>query len=196
MYYYRARYYSADTGRFINEDPLGFGAGISFYSYVEDDPINLDDPTGLRPHPRHHCKKYGSCYGPDNPKPKCSILNGCFKYHGRWCGPYWTGGWVELYDPTPTYDPPIDDLDTACMHHDICYYTCRQSHPCDQKARGTCMTSCHRALAAEAASHGDKLSSPLWWWMQYNDSPDPGPNAKSCPQCPHLKSRLKWGGYK
>jgi len=47
--YYRARYYSPQFGRFIAEDPLGIAAGSNFYAYVNGDPIDLDDPFGLRP---------------------------------------------------------------------------------------------------------------------------------------------------
>jgi RHS repeat-associated protein len=46
--YYRARYYNPITGRFLSEDPLGFGGGMNFYSYGEDDPADLDDPFGLQ----------------------------------------------------------------------------------------------------------------------------------------------------
>ena len=34
LYYYRARYYDASMGRFLNEDPVQFKGGIDFYSYV------------------------------------------------------------------------------------------------------------------------------------------------------------------
>jgi RHS repeat-associated protein len=47
LYYYRARYFSSPMGRFISEDPLKFSAGINFYRYVGDDPINESDPSGL-----------------------------------------------------------------------------------------------------------------------------------------------------
>jgi RHS repeat-associated protein len=46
-YYYRARYYNPNTGRFISEDPLGFGGGINKYVYVHDDPLDLIDRFGL-----------------------------------------------------------------------------------------------------------------------------------------------------
>ena len=49
LYYYRARYYDPELGRFITEDPLGFSAGINFYTYVDNNPINLNDPTGESP---------------------------------------------------------------------------------------------------------------------------------------------------
>jgi len=47
LYYYRARYYDPQPGRFLSEDPLGFGQGVNFYAYVANNPINLIDPTGL-----------------------------------------------------------------------------------------------------------------------------------------------------
>ena len=47
-YYYRARYYCSDIGRFISEDPLGFAAGdVNFYAYVGNDAVNASDPSGL-----------------------------------------------------------------------------------------------------------------------------------------------------
>lgn len=47
LLYYRARWYDSHQGRFISEDPLGFGSGLNFYSYVEGNPISLIDPLGL-----------------------------------------------------------------------------------------------------------------------------------------------------
>jgi RHS repeat-associated protein len=48
LHYYRARWYDADLGRFISEDPIGFAAGdVNLYGYVENDPVNGTDPTGL-----------------------------------------------------------------------------------------------------------------------------------------------------
>jgi len=48
--YYRARYYDPQTGRFINEDPVGFAGGqANLYVYVGDSPIDFTDPFGLRP---------------------------------------------------------------------------------------------------------------------------------------------------
>ena len=42
-----ARDYDAETGRWTAKDPLRFGAGVNFYSYVAADPIRYFDPTGL-----------------------------------------------------------------------------------------------------------------------------------------------------
>ena len=47
LYYYRARYYDPNAGRFLSEDPLELAGGIDFYLYVGNEPIDRDDPTGL-----------------------------------------------------------------------------------------------------------------------------------------------------
>lgn len=47
LYYYRARYYSASLGRFLQPDPIGYGDGLNMYAYVGNDPLNFVDPLGL-----------------------------------------------------------------------------------------------------------------------------------------------------
>jgi len=47
LYYYRARYYHAQLGRFINRDPIGYGAGdANLYRYVGNWPTFFVDPFG------------------------------------------------------------------------------------------------------------------------------------------------------
>jgi RHS repeat-associated protein len=47
LYFNRARYYNPTLQRFLSEDPAGFGAGINFFAYVDNDPFNFTDPLGL-----------------------------------------------------------------------------------------------------------------------------------------------------
>ena len=47
LYYYRARYYDPNGGRFMSEDPKRFDGGIDFYSYVSNNSPNKVDPFGL-----------------------------------------------------------------------------------------------------------------------------------------------------
>ncbi len=47
MIYYRARYYDPTLGRFISRDPAGMPDGVNRYAYVNNNPVNLTDPTGL-----------------------------------------------------------------------------------------------------------------------------------------------------
>jgi RHS repeat-associated protein len=49
IYEYRARYYAPVIGRFISEDQSGFQGGLNFYKYVQNNPLLLNDPTGLSP---------------------------------------------------------------------------------------------------------------------------------------------------
>lgn len=49
MYYYRARYYDSDVGRFVSADPIGFRGGLNQYAYVLDSPATKVDPAGLTP---------------------------------------------------------------------------------------------------------------------------------------------------
>ena len=71
LYFYRARYYDPNVGRFAREDPIRFEAGTNFYTYVANDPVDFADPSGLK---SFSCKKYlnalggeGARTGPDVP---------------------------------------------------------------------------------------------------------------------------------
>ncbi len=46
LYYYRARYYNPYIGRFLQTDPVGYGAGINWYAYCGNNPLNMVDPSG------------------------------------------------------------------------------------------------------------------------------------------------------
>ena len=100
LYYYRARYYDAQAGRFTAFDPILRGINhaesnscsqsvntlplqspqeLNPYVYVGNNPINLTDPSGKAP------------------------------WYGNYCGPGNNPG------------APIDELDRACKAHDDCY---------------------------------------------------------------------------
>jgi RHS repeat-associated protein len=47
LYYYRARYYDADLGRFLQVDPVGYADQWNLYAYVGNNPLNGTDPSGM-----------------------------------------------------------------------------------------------------------------------------------------------------
>jgi RHS repeat-associated protein len=57
----RGRWYGPAMGRWMSEDPSGFGGGINLYGYVGNDPTNLVDPSGLAP---IKCKLAMDDFGP------------------------------------------------------------------------------------------------------------------------------------
>ncbi len=85
LYYYRARFYDANIGRFVTEDPIGFGGGVNFYPYVQNNPVNEKDPFGLSSdrdcsYYKKLCDEYGGSY-------YCTIAPAICKYTpdiGNW----------------------------------------------------------------------------------------------------------------
>jgi RHS repeat-associated protein len=46
LYFYRARYYGPQVGRFLQMDPVGYASDVNAYTYVSNDPLNQVDPAG------------------------------------------------------------------------------------------------------------------------------------------------------
>ena len=103
LMYYRARQYSPDLGRFISEDPKGFGGGdINQYGYVWNNAANLADPSGT-----DGCTKdrRGNCINEPPPPP----FNGG-EPHRRYVP--WSGGIDPAPSPSPEFTPVPPELAT------------------------------------------------------------------------------------
>ncbi len=47
LYYFRARWYEPETGRWLSPDPIGISGGLNLYAFCGNDPVNFVDPSGL-----------------------------------------------------------------------------------------------------------------------------------------------------
>ena len=46
LYYFRARWYNPDTGRWLSKDPIGIAGGLNQYVAFGNNPVNFTDPMG------------------------------------------------------------------------------------------------------------------------------------------------------
>ena len=46
LWYYKARMYCPECGRFLQVDPVAYDDQVNLYAYVGNDPMNILDPTG------------------------------------------------------------------------------------------------------------------------------------------------------
>ena len=107
LYYYRARMYDAELGRFVGRDPIGYDAGdVSLYAYCGNDPVARLDPTG-----------------------KWYYVNGA----GQYCGPYvklYTGS--RCVAPN-VWDAAMGAAGGAVTRTWKCYITCMVDlHTCPE----------------------------------------------------------------
>ncbi len=107
LYYYRARYYDPQAGRFSSEDPIGFNGGdVNLYRYVQNNPVNLVDPKGLAYSPGgEHGVGWGTLLLDTTAHPS---MRGPF---GGSCGP--EGSILATWIP--------DIFPESCAEHDECY---------------------------------------------------------------------------
>ena len=67
LYYYRARYYHPEIGRFLQTDPIGYGDGMNWYAYCGNNSTNCIDPSGL-------AVVFVAFYDPDDPGVKTDAM--------------------------------------------------------------------------------------------------------------------------
>ena len=101
--YMRARFYDDTTGRFLNQDPLGFRAGVNPYVYCVNNPVNFIDPRGLQEEFNEpitqwsyddYCESTGGWEAPDPPSEEPQSPNGNYLLV------------YEVYDACPPCDSP------------------------------------------------------------------------------------------
>jgi len=63
LWYYRARYYDSERGRFMQRDPLGYAGEANLFEYVASNATNSVDPSGLEPANAEQIAEWESDHG-------------------------------------------------------------------------------------------------------------------------------------
>jgi RHS repeat-associated protein len=113
LFYNRYRFYDPIVGRFLSEDPSGFGGGKNFYRYVKNSPTGSVDPLGLArcsysvsggmlicfpQEPGHDAVIIPVASGNNGDGMQCKNNPSCDPLHNR--GPIPRGNWQWTTDPT------------------------------------------------------------------------------------------------
>jgi RHS repeat-associated protein len=148
LQYSRARWYDAQLGRFISEDPIGFAGGdVNLYGYVKNKSLSRRDPMGLDDADREfrntdqykELERLGNEFWGEirklPKKPECGPAGSPII---EWLVPDSVGGPFGPFGSKYKTTPP-------CEAHDTCYSTCGKSKAkCDiqlgEDIRDACLT--------------------------------------------------------
>jgi RHS repeat-associated protein len=99
LYFYRARYYDPQAGRFMAEDPTGFEGGVNFYAYVGNNPVNYVDPSGLCREPNRFWECVKGYYGLGTGATRVGTVLAAVPFPKSWVGlprALGSGSWTNL----------------------------------------------------------------------------------------------------
>lgn len=163
LHYNWNRYYDSTSGRYFERDPIGLQGGINLFLYVQENPVNIIDPSGRS---GLGIAARGAVEGIQTII-QALRKSGDFHWYGEYGGPGWTGGEWRTWNDIPSNQiipTPVDSQDWAYFRHDQCYGQCRKS--C-KKTMSDCFNICDYSLAKELSELGFR---PSQWEFPAADS--------------------------
>ncbi|MCE5324303.1 hypothetical protein LLG46_13460 [bacterium] len=93
------RYYDPAEGRFLTRDPIGYEGGMNLYGYVENNPVNAIDPSGLCGETSlgKEFLKQLNPFDPNSAFSRQAYSIGDF-YRGRWKSAADNSGWAQMQE--------------------------------------------------------------------------------------------------
>jgi RHS repeat-associated protein len=121
LYYMRARFYSPEMRRFVNQDILlGFvedGQTLNRYAFVTGRPVSFVDPFGLAPEDLNRAIDIVKTFLPCIYNPLADIGFGelPIRSKGVYYGITDTNGWITINDVLASELDPLDHIDRALI---------------------------------------------------------------------------------
>ncbi len=144
LYYYKARYYSAPLGRFMQVDPVGYAVDVNDYIYGGNSPANNADPSGMAP---NSCGGEGTSECPSGTGtsgPSQSFQsNSCSRVGASDCGGNYEGD-------NGTYDYVHAIIDASAIAAAVVAY----AHEDGNQSSGGCNEYCGGASIIDVAYNG------------------------------------------
>jgi len=171
----RARYYSPETRRFLNADPIQFGGGNNWQAFCFGDPAGFIDPFGLESHLVFDTRGYKGRYGHVAVITKDIITGEYTRYDHAWG----VHGNESLYDVNKLLRKPGSDIAIVIPDDgtsDVLLDKARERHrpkPGASTADNNCMTNICEVLDNAGIERPNPLiTTPINFLNEYLDDED------------------------